>query len=175
MVKKRKNGEGTLRKRSDGRWEAWVVIGYDENNLPRTKNVTAVNKDKCLEKLERLKSEIGIVQHNNLKADMTFGEWIDFWYQQYSKITLRPTTQKCDIELYQKSIQKFIDSGGTSPTVIERWIKKINALNQKKSTYEDILRQLLDNLDKYYALLRMQAQELFVRNNKSQISMPLTA
>ena len=63
MVKKRKNGEGTLRKRSDGRWEAWVVIGYDENNLPRTKNVTAVNKDKCLEKLERLKSEIGIVQH----------------------------------------------------------------------------------------------------------------
>ena len=69
MAKKRKNGEGTLRKRSDGRWEARVVIGYDDNNLPRTKNVTAVNKEKCLEKLERLKSEIGIVKHNNLKAD----------------------------------------------------------------------------------------------------------
>ena len=82
---------------------------------------------------------------------------------------------KRDIELYQKSIQKFIDSGGTSPTVIERWIKKINALNQKKSTYEDILRQRLDNLDKDYALLKMQAQELIVRNNKSQISMPLAA
>jgi len=82
---------------------------------------------------------------------------------------------KRDIELYQKSIQKFIDSGGTSPTVIERWIKKINALNQKKSTYEDILRQRLDNLDKDYALLKMQAQELIVRINKSQISMPLAA
>ena len=58
MSKKRKSGEGMLRKRSDGRWEARVVIGYDENNLPRTKNVTAVNKDKCLEKLEKLKSEI---------------------------------------------------------------------------------------------------------------------
>ena len=87
MAKKRKNGEGMLRKRSDGRWEARVVIGYDENNLPRTKNVTAVNKEKCLEKLEKLKQEIGIVQHNNLNAGMTFGEWIDFWYQQYSKIT----------------------------------------------------------------------------------------
>ena len=43
MSKKRKSGDGTLRKRSDGRWEARVVIGYDENNLPRTKNVTAVN------------------------------------------------------------------------------------------------------------------------------------
>ena len=82
---------------------------------------------------------------------------------------------KRDIEMYQKSIQKFIDSGGTSPTVIDRWIKKINALNQKKSTYKDILRQRLDNLDKDYSLLKMQAQELIVRNNKSQISMPLAA
>ena len=82
---------------------------------------------------------------------------------------------KRDIELYQKSIQKFIDSGGTSPTVIERWIKKINALNQKKSTYEDILRQRLNNLDKDYSLLKMQAQELIIRNNKSQLKMPLAA
>ena len=48
---------------------------------------------------------------------------------------------KRDIEIYRKSIQKFMDSGGTSPTLIESWIKKINALNQKKSTYEDVLRQ----------------------------------
>ena len=30
MSKKRKRGSGTLRKRADGRWEARVVIGYDE-------------------------------------------------------------------------------------------------------------------------------------------------
>ena len=78
MAKKRKNGEGMLRKRSDGRWEARVVIGYDDNNLPRTKNVTAVNKDKCLEKLEKLKQKIGIVQPDRIKSDMVFGEWIDF-------------------------------------------------------------------------------------------------
>ena len=104
MAKKRKNGEGMLRKRSDGRWEARVVIGYDENNLPRTKNVTAVNKEKCLEKLEKLKREIGIVHHNNLNAGMTFGEWIDFWYQQYAKITLKPTTQS----EYESLIYKHI-------------------------------------------------------------------
>ena len=56
MAKKRKYGEGLLRKRSDGRWEARVVIGYDENNLPRTKNVTAVNKEKCLEKIRETKT-----------------------------------------------------------------------------------------------------------------------
>ena len=31
MAKKRKYGSGTVRKRSDGRWEARVVIGYDES------------------------------------------------------------------------------------------------------------------------------------------------
>ena len=104
MAKKRKNGEGMLRKRSDGRWEARVVIGYDENNLPRTKNVTAVNKEKCLEKLEKLKQEIGIVQPNRTKTDMAFGEWIDFWYNQYAKITLKPTTQS----EYESLIYKHI-------------------------------------------------------------------
>ena len=34
MSKKRKKGSGTLRKRTDGRWEARVVIGYDENGKP---------------------------------------------------------------------------------------------------------------------------------------------
>lgn len=82
---------------------------------------------------------------------------------------------KRDIELYQKSIQKFIDSGGTSAAVTERWLKKIDALNKKKDTYESILRQRLDNLDKDYSLLKMQAQELIVRNSKAQIKLPLAA
>ena len=41
MSKKRKAGQGTLRKRSDGRWEGRIVIGYNEKGLPITKGVTA--------------------------------------------------------------------------------------------------------------------------------------
>ena len=37
MVKKRKYGSGTVRKRSDGRWEARVVVGYDDSGNPKTK------------------------------------------------------------------------------------------------------------------------------------------
>ena len=44
MAKKRKYGSGTVRKRSDGRWEARVVIGYDESGNPKTKNVLAKTK-----------------------------------------------------------------------------------------------------------------------------------
>ena len=93
MSKRRKQGEGTLRKRADGRWEARVVIGYDEKGNPITNNVTAMEKGKCLEKLEQLKEKCGVQLTGKVKAEMAFGDWLDFWYQQYAKQTLRPTTQ----------------------------------------------------------------------------------
>ena len=93
MSKRRKQGEGTLRKRADGRWEARIVIGYNDKGNPITKNVTAIEKGKCLEKLEQLKEKCGVQLTGKVKADMAFGDWLDFWYQQYAKQTLRPTTQ----------------------------------------------------------------------------------
>ena len=93
MSKRRKQGEGTLRKRADGRWEARVVIGYDDKGLPITKNVTAMEKGKCLEKLEQLKEKCGVQLTGKVKAEMAFGDWMDFWYQQYEKQRVRPTTQ----------------------------------------------------------------------------------
>lgn len=93
MSKKRKSGQGTLRKRSDGRWEGRIVIGYNEKGLPITKGVTASEKGKCLEKLEKSKQEIGIIKSDTVKPNMPFGEWIDFWYRHYSQMSLRKTTQ----------------------------------------------------------------------------------
>lgn len=49
MGRKRKSGEGTVRLRKDGRWEGRIVIGYDENGLPKTKNVLAKTKGECIE------------------------------------------------------------------------------------------------------------------------------
>ena len=92
MAKKRKYGTGTVRKRTDGRWEARVVIGYHENGNPKTKNVLAKNKTECLKKLEELKEQYA-PPVKRCKPDMTFGDWIDFWYQNYCKPQLRLNTQ----------------------------------------------------------------------------------
>ena len=93
MGRKRKNGEGTVRLRKDGRWEGRVVIGYDENGLPKTKNVLAKTKGECIEKLKALKSTITPDTPVKLKADMPFGEWLDYWYESYCKPNVRPGTQ----------------------------------------------------------------------------------
>lgn len=76
---KRKQGEGTIRLRSDGRWEGRIVVGYNEKGNPKTKNVTAKTKYECEEKLKALKEELGKVAER-IKPDMPFGDWLDFWY-----------------------------------------------------------------------------------------------
>ena len=101
---RRKSGEGTVRKRSDGRWEGRILVGYDEKGLPKTKNVLAKTKMECEAKLEKLKNEIGIVRRDKVKPSMLFGEWIDFWYQNYKKLSLRPSTQSA----YENAIYNHI-------------------------------------------------------------------
>ena len=82
---------------------------------------------------------------------------------------------KKDIEFYQDRIQHFIDSGCDSQAVIQRWLQKINALQMKKRTYEEILQRQLDDLNSDYAMLQMQGQELAIRNVKGQTQLDLAA
>ncbi|MCM1299198.1 MAG: site-specific integrase [Firmicutes bacterium] len=103
MGKRRKQGEGTLRLRKDGRWEGRVVVGYDDNGLPITKNVTAKTKTECAEKLKALKNKYS-QPIDKINFEITFGEWINFWYRTYCKHTIRVTTQ---IE-YENRIYKHI-------------------------------------------------------------------
>ena len=77
MARKRKNGEGTVRQRSDGRWEGRYVVGYDDKGYPKTKNVLARTKKECVEKLEKLRTELGGLKSDKIKPDMRFGDWIE--------------------------------------------------------------------------------------------------
>ena len=94
MAKKRKNGQGTVRLRKDGRWEGRHIVGYDENGKPKLKSVLAKTKAECVEKLRKLQAEYGEAAPFKISPDMRFGDWVNYWYENHSKPTLRPTTQK---------------------------------------------------------------------------------
>ncbi|HBO65708.1 MAG TPA: site-specific integrase [Clostridiales bacterium] len=91
---KRKYGEGSIFLRKDGRWEGRVVVGYKENGNPKTKSVTAKTQCECKEKLQALKEQCGRTT-DRLKPDMPFGDWMDFWFQNFSKPKIRETTMEC--------------------------------------------------------------------------------
>lgn len=104
MARKRKAGDGTVRQRKDGRWEGRIVIGYDDNGYPKTKNVLAKTKKECVEKLQKLKEECGGLKPEKVRSEMPFGDWLTYWYENHSKPKIRPTTQ----ETYESRIRLHI-------------------------------------------------------------------
>ena len=94
MSRKRKNEEGTICQRTDGRWEGRYVIGYDDKGYPQTKNVLAKTKRECAEKLEALKAELGGIKSDKVKPDMRFGDWMVYWFENHAKPKIRPSTQE---------------------------------------------------------------------------------
>ena len=104
MARKRKAGDGTVRQRKDGRWEGRIVIGYDDNGYPKTKNVLAKTKKECVEKLQKLKVDCGGLKPEKVRPEMPFGDWLTYWYENHSKPKIRPTTQ----ETYESRIRLHI-------------------------------------------------------------------
>ncbi len=104
MGGKRKSGEGTARLRKDGRWEGRVVVGYDDKGLPKTKNVLAKTKAECVVKLESLKESVTPATSVKVRADMPFGEWVEFWYENHCKPAVRPNTRTG----YENNIRLYI-------------------------------------------------------------------
>ena len=104
MARKRKAGDGTVRQRKDGRWEGRIVIGYDDNGYPKTKNILAKTKKECVEKIQKLKEECGGLKPEKVRPEMPFGDWLTYWYENHSKPKIRPTTQ----ETYESRIRLHI-------------------------------------------------------------------
>ena len=70
---------------------------------------------------------------------------------------------KKEIAEYQERAAYFIDTGSQSPAVMERWAIKIEALEEKKRHYEEVLWRELDGLDEEFDTLRFLGQELSAR------------
>ncbi len=104
MAKRRKHGDGSVYLRKDGRWEGRMVVGYDEKGLPKTKNVLAKTKTECAAKLRALRERLTPPAPEVPKTDLSLGNWLDHWYQDYEKANLRPNTQMS----YERRIYQHI-------------------------------------------------------------------
>jgi hypothetical protein len=51
MVKRRANGEGTLRKRADGRWESSVMVGWKEDGRRQIKSFYGKTQEEVRKKV----------------------------------------------------------------------------------------------------------------------------
>ena len=92
MAKKRANGEGNIRKRKDGRWEGRYTAGIDpETGKPIAKSVLARTQRECKEKLQKAMEELEKIDVTK-RRDYTVGEWVQIWYENYAKPSVRAST-----------------------------------------------------------------------------------
>ena len=93
MPKKRANGEGSLRKRKDGRWEGRYTAGCDPTTgKPIHKNVLAKTQSEAKEKLKQAIAEAEKLDMSRAKS-YTLGAWIKLWYEVYAEPRLREKTK----------------------------------------------------------------------------------
>ncbi|MBR4657587.1 MAG: site-specific integrase [Oscillospiraceae bacterium] len=93
MSKRRASGEGSIRKRSDGRWEGRYVAGHDEAGKPIRRNVLGKTQAEVKEKLKNALEEAGKVDVTKAE-EYTVGAWALNWYELYVKPNIRESTQR---------------------------------------------------------------------------------
>ena len=104
MPKKRANGEGSIRKKPNGRWEGRYTQGIDPvTGRAIQKSVSARTQAECKEKLARaIRDNRGIPMNHN--EDYTVAKWCRLWFETYSKPVIRPNTAKT----YANAIENHI-------------------------------------------------------------------
>jgi integrase len=93
MAKKRANGEGNIRKRSDGRWEGRYTAGYNADTGKRIiRNVLGKTQTEVKEKLKKAIEETAGLDISRTD-DYTVASWLHTWYELYTKPNIRLATQ----------------------------------------------------------------------------------
>ena len=94
MSKRRANGEGSLRKRKDGRWEGRYTAGRNpETGKAIYKNVLGKTQAETKAKLKQAIEEAKGVDAAKA-GKYTVGIWMDEWFENYAKIKVRPSSHQ---------------------------------------------------------------------------------
>ena len=105
--KRRPQGDGTIRKRSDGRWEARIIIGHKNDGSPMYKSAFAKTQKSALKQLHQL---LDLYRDVDLTEEcrMTLGEWMDKWMDEYMIFTIKENTIKGYRSQIDHQIKPFI-------------------------------------------------------------------
>ena len=123
MAKRRANGEGSIRKRSDGRWEGRYTAGRN----PETGKVIYKNVLGKTQAEVKAKLKVAIEESANLdtlKAEQyTTGQWMDVWFENCAKIKVRPSSH----QTYRGYIDNHI-----KPNIGDIPLNKLSSLHLQK-------------------------------------------
>lgn len=182
MAKRRANGEGSIRKRKDGRWEGRYTAGRDPSTgKPVYKNVLGKTQAEVKEKLKRAIEENAELDFSKA-GQYTVGQWMDIWFENCAKIKVRPSSHQTyrgyidhhikpyigDIQLNKlttldlQRLYKKLLSGGR--------VKRIEAEKQPEGLSSKTVRNINQVISS--ALTFAKEQKLIISNPTDGCSLP---
>ncbi len=122
MAKRRANGEGSIRKRKDGRWEGRYTAGRDPvTGRTIYKNVLGKTQAEVKAKLKSAIEKSGV---QSLRTERyTVGQWLDAWMENYAKLQIRASSYKT----YQGFVENHI-----KPTLGNVPLEKLTAMDLQR-------------------------------------------
>ena len=91
MKKRRANGEGTIRQRSNGLWEISILDGYKPNGKRNMKSFYGKSQKEARKKM--LAYMDSKAKGIDVEANYLFPEWADIWFENH-KTNITITTQE---------------------------------------------------------------------------------
>lgn len=85
------NGAGGIRRRSDGTYEARLVIGYQDNGKPKRVSFYGKTEKEVRKKLTEAVHQKDEGTYCD-KSGITFCEWMERWLEVYAKPGIKPST-----------------------------------------------------------------------------------
>ena len=138
MAKRRPQGDGTIRKRNDGRWEARIIIGHKNDGSPMYKSAFAKTQKSALKQLHQL---IDLYRDVDLTEDsrMTLGEWLDKWLDEYMIFTIRESTLDSYRAMVKNQVKPFIGSKQISSLTTADMQKFYNKIKKEGRVREHLI------------------------------------
>lgn len=138
MAKRRPSGDGMVRKREDGRWEGRIVVGHKKNGDPihryvlaRTQKVLIVKLHDCIE----MYRDADLTEECN----MTLGEWLDRWINEYMIFTIRESTLDSYKAMIKNQIKPYLGDRPLSVLTTQELQKFYNTVKKKGRVKPDKL------------------------------------
>lgn len=148
-MKRRANGEGTLRRRKDGRWESAIMIGWKADGRRWIKSFYGKSQEEVIKKVFDWKKTHPACSLSN--KEYFFEEWADIWFEIHKpNITL--TTQ----EGYKYTLRRLKAYFGKKKLTeikaynIDVFLRNLRAEGMAPSTlaqYKGMLYQIFDKAE----------------------------
>lgn len=169
MSKTRRNGEGSIRKRSEHCWEVRVSGGIDFlTGKPTRISRYASTEEEAVQLLHQLSFQYGTDQVKI--SNMTLGEWLDLWLTVYMRHSLKQSTYN-SYDSYAKN--HFKPALGTI-RLSDLTTRMLQQLYNYKLDYESLSPKTIRNLNLYLhkALSQAKTEGLILTNPTEGINLP---